>query len=241
DPPFGFDLARQDPANPPPAPWTVQPSHPELLNALAEDFRQHNYDLRRLMRMIVTSRAYQLSSMGASGFKPHHDTYFARHHARRLTAEEFWDAISDATGVYEKFKVKDLDRTFRYVMQASFNQDYANHPPIWNLLQEWGHTDREDPPTDRSSMVQAASLMNHDLLLSRVKIQPGGRLEKLLRGAVPKSNSEVVEELFLATVSRLPGATEKNQAVRLLEQQRDQGAEDLLWALLNRIDFIFCQ
>ncbi len=242
DPPFGFDLARQDPANPPPAPWTIQPSHPELLNALAEEFRKHNYDLRYLMRTIVTSTAYQLSSTGPGTWKPNYDTYFARHQARRLSAEEFWDAVSDATGIYEKFKVKDLDRTFRYVMEASFNQDFAgSHPPIWNLLQEWGQTDREDPPTDRSSMVQAASLMNHDLLLNRVKIQKGSRLERLLRGETPRSNAEIVDELFLATISRLPIPAEKSQAVRLIEQQRDQGAEDLMWALLNRIDFIFCQ
>ena len=241
DPPFGFDLARQDPANPPPSPWTIQPSHPELLNALADDFRRHGHDLRHLMRLIVTSRAYQLSSIGSPGWQPGHDTYFARHQTRRLSAEEFWDAVSDATGLYEKFKVKDLDRPFRYVMEASFNQDFAaSHPSIWNLLQEWGQTDREDPPTDRSSMVQTASLMNHDLLLDRVKIQPGGRLDKLLRGSAPKTNGEVVDELFLATISRLPSAAEKAQSVRLIEQQRDQGAEDLLWALLNRIDFIFC-
>ena len=242
DPPFGFDLARQDPSNPPPAPWTIQPSHPELLNALADDFRAHGHDLRHLLRLIVTSRAYQLSAIGPPGWKPEHDQYFARHQARRLSAEEFWDAVSDATGIYEKFKVKDLDRPFRYLMEASFNQDFAaSHAPIWNLLQEWGQTDREDPPTDRSSMVQAASLMNHDLLLNRVKIQPGGRLDKLLRGGTAKTNGEVVDELFLATISRLPSAAEKAQSVRLIEQQRDQGAEDLLWALLNRIDFIFCQ
>ena len=74
-----------------------------------------------------------------------------------------------------------------------------------------------------------------------MKIQPGGRLDKLLRGGTAKTNGEVVDELFLATISRLPSAAEKAQSVRLIEQQRDQGAEDLLWALLNRIDFIFCQ
>jgi len=242
DPPFGFDLARQDPANPPPAPWTIQPSDPELLNALAADFRQHHFDLRHLMRLIVSSRAYQLSSVGSGEWKASHDHYFARHLPRRLSAEEFWDAVSDATGIYEKFKVKDLDRPFRYVMEASFNQDFASsHASIWNLLQEWGQTDREDPPTDRSSVVQAASLMNHELLLNRVKYQPGSRLEKLLRGSARKSNADAADELFLVTISRLPKPLEKSQAMKLLEQQPEQGAEDLLWALLNRVDFVFCQ
>lgn len=90
DPPFGFDMDRQDPASPPPAPWTIQPSHPELLNALAEDFRKHNHDLRHLMRTIVMSNAYQLSSYFPGEWKATYDAYFARHNTRRMSAEEFW-------------------------------------------------------------------------------------------------------------------------------------------------------
>src|SRR5205085_1665868 len=62
DPPLGFDLARQDPNQPPPAPWTIQPSHPELLGALARDFVEHHFDLRHLMRTIAQSSVYQLSA-----------------------------------------------------------------------------------------------------------------------------------------------------------------------------------
>jgi len=62
DPPFGFDLDRQDPTKPPPAPWTIQPTHPELLEALAKDFQAHHYDLRYLITLITRSATYQLSS-----------------------------------------------------------------------------------------------------------------------------------------------------------------------------------
>ena len=62
DPPFAWDLDRQDPQNPPPAPWTIQPSHPELLEELAKDFQKHGFDLRYLMKVITQSSAYQLSS-----------------------------------------------------------------------------------------------------------------------------------------------------------------------------------
>ena len=55
DPPLDFDLARLDPASPPPSGWTIQPSHPELLEALAKDFREHGYDLRQLIRTIAVS------------------------------------------------------------------------------------------------------------------------------------------------------------------------------------------
>ncbi len=240
DPPLGFDLDRQDPKNPPPAPWTIQPSHPELLDALAEDFRKSGYDLRHLMKTIVNSRAYQLASFYPGEWKARYDTYFARHQPRRLGPEEFWDAVSDATGIPEKFQVKDLDRKVNSVMETSFNLDFAaSHKDLWNLLQDWGQTDREDPPTDRSSMIQAASLMNHDLVLDRVKAKKGSRLERLL--ASETSNEKLVEELFLATIGRPPRSDESRQALALLGRSRQEGAEDLLWALLNRVDFIFNQ
>src|SRR5436309_702673 len=56
----GFDLMRLDPKNPPPKPWTIQPSNPELLEALAEDFRSHNYSIHRVIKNIMKSNAYQL-------------------------------------------------------------------------------------------------------------------------------------------------------------------------------------
>ena len=242
DPPFGFDLARQDPDDPPPEPWTVQPTHPELLEELADDFVRSGYDLRHLLKTIVSSTAYQLSSFVPGEFDPADDEYFARHKVRRMSAEEFWDAVQQSTGIFEEFQVKNDDDKFSYVMQARFNQDFASsHKDLWNLLQDWGQTDREDPPHKRPSMVQAASVLNHELILERVKAQPGSRLEDLLRGPQSRSNQEVVEELFLATVSRFPTETEARLAQSLLATHRDQGAEDLLWALLNRLDFVLVQ
>jgi hypothetical protein len=88
-------------------------------------------------------------------------------------------------------------------------------------------------------MIQAATLMNHDLILDRVSVKKGSRLEKLLEGK--NTDEEIVQELFLATISRPPQPGEKRQALALLGRERKQGAEDLLWALVNRVDFIFNQ
>jgi len=240
EPVFGFDLDRQDPKDPPPAPWSVQPTNPELLNALAEDFRKTNYDLRHLMKLITKSSAYQLSSYFQGDWKPNYENYGARHIVRRLSAEGFWDAVSEATGLHEEFKFRYANGKFKYAMQAHFSQDYAaSHKELWNMLQDFGQTDREVMPDERSSMIQAASLLNHPLIWERVKIKPGSRLEKLVRAEPPKTNKEIVEELFLATISRPPTPEEENMSVALLARHRDQGAEDLLWSLLNRLDFIF--
>ena len=77
DPPFSFDLSRQDPRAPPPSPWTIQPTHPELLEALAKDFQAHKYDLRYLITLITKSSTYQLSSRFQENGS--NSQYFARH------------------------------------------------------------------------------------------------------------------------------------------------------------------
>ena len=88
-------------------------------------------------------------------------------------------------------------------------------------------------------MIQVAQLMNHPLFQSLAKVRAGGRLERLLKAQPRKSDEEIVTELFLATISRPPTTDEMHAAVSRLRQNREQGAEDVLWALLNRMDFVF--
>src|SRR6185436_15813759 len=73
-----FDLARLDPQNPPPAPWTLQPTNPELLNAMARWFQQTGYNIRLLMMFITKSNAYQLSSEYPGEWKLAYVPYYAR-------------------------------------------------------------------------------------------------------------------------------------------------------------------
>ena len=118
DPPYDFDLARQDPNAQLPPPWTVQPSHPELLDALAKDFKEHNYDLRYLIELITKSATYQLSSYYEGQWKEEYARYFARHFVRRLAAEELFDAISEATGVFPSIQISGSTAKVHYVMQT---------------------------------------------------------------------------------------------------------------------------
>ena len=237
DPPFGFDMDRQDPAKPPPSPWTVQPTHPELLNALAEDFIRHNYDLRYLFKLIAKSNAYQLSWEFGRKWEEKYDDYFARHIVRRLGPEQFWDAVQQSTGVFQEYNIKYTALKGRYIMQAHY-LDFGETGRLPDLLVCFGQTDREDNgSSDRSSLLQAAHLLNNTLVLSQVKTQKGSRLEKLLT----KPDEEVVQELFLATISRFPTPEEERMSLDLLSKAnlKQEAVEDLLWALLNRVDFIF--
>lgn len=94
-----FDLARLSPNAQMPDGWALQPSNPELLEALAQDFISSGYDLRHTIKMIAQSNTYQLSSKYPGTWKLEYVPYYARKYVRRLDAEEIHDAIVKATNL----------------------------------------------------------------------------------------------------------------------------------------------
>ena len=242
DPPSDFDLARQDPKNPPPAPWSVQPTHPELLEALAQDFRKHNHDLRYVIRLIAQSSAYQLSTRFDGEWKESYARYFARRFARRLTAEELFDAVSQATGVFPEIPVAGTGTKVKYVMQTRSPEDLRGGElnEIWRFLGSFGQDNRSRTiKTAKGNMVQSSLLLNSRVIKERVKAKPGSFIRKLLDQEPALSNEKLTEELFLSTLSRLPTAEERDLAVAQIRDYRTQGVEDLIWVLLNKLDFLF--
>ena len=244
DPPFSFDLARQDPKDPPALPWTVQPTHPELLETLARDFQAHHYDLRYLITLITKSSAYQLSSRFQGEWKEPYARYFARHFVKRLPAPQVWDGIAQATGLFFEIPIRRSDRKVKYMGQI-LDPDDLNQPdtkPLADLAASFGLYNRfaigDDAGGGKGSIIQASILLNSPLIRERVRVQKGSRLESLLMHEPPYSNDQIVEELFLATLSRFPTEDEKKMAVKLLQEFHTQGAEDLLWSLINHLEFL---
>ena len=241
DPPFSFDLDRQDPKNPPPGAWPIQPSHPELLEALARDFREHGFDLRYVIRLIVTSSAYQLAAHFDAEWKERYAVYFARHLTRRLSAAEICDAISQATGVFDPLPAGGGGKKVRYVMQTYSHEDISGKEldPLKQLLQFFNQENRETLDRDRSgSMVQASALLNSKFVKERVRVQENGRLQKLLNRDPQLSNEQIIEELFLACLSRFPRPNEREIGVKTLQERHSAGLEDLAWSLINKPEFI---
>ncbi len=242
DPPFEFDLDRQDPNKPPPAPWTIQPSHPKLLDALAEDFKAHDYDLRYLITLITKSSVYQLSSRFEGEWRQEYAKYFARHFARRLTAAQIWDALSQSTGLYSEIPIAGTNRKVKYIGKMIGPDDLGSVKPLRDLLESFGLYNRyavgDDSSGNRGSIIQASILLNNPLVQEKLRAQKGGRLHDLLNHEPHYDNSKIIEELFLATISRFPTEKEKEMALRLIQDYRTQGAEDLLWTLINKLEFI---
>jgi hypothetical protein len=116
--------------------------------------------------------------------------------------------------------------------------DELGNRQIRFFLNTFGQSNRDQ--FDRQfggSILQAIVLMNSPFVNSKIAVTPGSRAAELL--ASRKSDEEIVTELFLAALSRPPVEAEKRVAIESLARDRKQGIEDLQWALLNKMDFLF--
>ncbi len=227
-----FDLARQDPDNVPEG-WQLQPTHPELLEELAADFRESGYSLKHLFRRICSSSAYQLSASFPSEWHPGYQPYFARKFVRMLTAEELHDAIVISTSRPGKFKFG--GDVVGMAMQLSEPQGAGD---LKYLLRTFGQSTRRNPPKPlNGSLRQPLALMQSPTVSDRVKADNDSRVQRLLDSY--DDNDRVVDELFLATLARDPSAAEKEVALAELAEDRTRGAENLQWALINNVEFFF--
>ena len=249
DPPDEFDMERIDPSKPPGGDWTIQPSHPALLEALTEDFRENGYDLRRLFKLIAESSTYQLSSRFPGEWKASYAQYFARKFARRMTAEQVYDAVVKSTELYTEIPVSKTDYRAKFLTQTRGPLDvtkskYLNKDWMQNIeyfLGSFGQANREsNDPNTNGSITQAVLMMNGPFVKSKIKAEADSYLGKLLKKEPTLSEEELAEELFLRFLSRWPSEEEKSESLRLLaDRGRVEGSEDLQWVLMNKLDFIF--
>jgi hypothetical protein len=243
DPPDQFDPARLDPKNPPPAPWTLQPSNPELLQALATDFVNSGFNLRHTIRLIVSSSAYQLSSRFPGTWKAGYTPYHARHIVRRLKAEEVHDAIIRATGTTASYALRGFDQPVAWAMQLPDVRE-PNRTAALTFLDNFLRGNRDNlARSDEVTITQTLTLMNDTFVITRVRSTASTSLVRRLLAA-GRTNSQMVDELFLSALSRYPTSQEQEAALRRYTgtatvDQRAAASEDLLWALLNKVDFLF--
>ena len=233
-----FDPARLDPDNPPPAPWTLQPSNARLLNALAQDFIDKKYSIKSLVREIVNSQAYQLSARyDESSWNPAWETLYARKLVRRLWSEEIHDSIALSSNLVPSYNIADLG-TVSWAMQ--FPETFAmptGGSPVTPFLDAFLRGNRDDEPRrGDGSISQALGLMNDPFVMSRV--QASG--SSLLAQNINLPDGQMVTNLFLAVLSRYPTSAEMATALKNLQSgARATEAVNLVWQLYNKVDFMF--
>ena len=249
DPPDQFDLLRLDAANPPAQPWTLQPSHPELLDFLADGFAGNGFDLKWLMRRIANSDAYQLSSRYEGTWNPAYEPTFARFQARRLTAEQIHDALVTSSGVpiaypvshtigVKVFAMQFPDVQFVPIERRRGDRENSFAAIATQFLNDFFRGDRrETRRSGEASIMQALQLMNSPLVVARIN---ESRMRGSLAAVLDNPDDVLVQSLYLLVLSRPATSDELAAAVPLISNgDRQQNAEDLMWSLYNKVDFMF--
>lgn len=211
---------------------TNPPTHPELLDRLTREFKAHDYDARWLLRTICNSRAWQLASEVAAT-RDLDGAFYTHRVPRRMPAEVLLDAVNQATETSEAFAALPPGRRAISLPDS----DVASY-----FLETFGRPRRTSTCLcergNRPDLRQALHLANSDAVHAKLTA-PDGRVARLLAGG--GSDAAIVEELYLATLSRMPTDEERALAAAFVVEApaRAEGIEDLLWTLLNCSEFAF--
>lgn len=206
------------------------PSNPELLDKLASQFTEYNYDFKKLVRDVCNSRAYQLSTRT----NPSNEDdlrNFARAQLRRMRAEVLLDVISQVTQTKNKFQGLPLGARALQIADGRFSNYF---------LTTFGRATRETvcscEVVMEPNMSQALHLLNGDVTNSR--INQGKVVQTMLKDG--KSPALIIDDLYLRCYSRLPRENEKaNLLASIDSEDPTESLTDIFWALLNSKEFIF--
>jgi Protein of unknown function (DUF1549)/Protein of unknown function (DUF1553) len=211
---------------------TNPPINPALLDALTKDFIDHKFDVRHLLRRIVTSATYQRTSIPTASNK-FDEQNFSHSIPRRIPAEALLDSLIQATGVPENFGGAPAGFRAGQLPDANVVSDF---------LKLFGKSQRmeacECERDNGSNMLQALHFLNGKAIDNRVK-NPGARPALLLRQKM--TDQQLVAELFLWSLARNPSMAELALGMEHMKsygaERRTEAVQDLFWALLNSRDF----
>ncbi|MBV9122090.1 MAG: DUF1553 domain-containing protein, partial [Planctomycetes bacterium] len=213
------------------------PSNPKLLDALAQDFVAHHYDIRRLERTILNARVYQLTAVpNASNRQDHHN--FSHSLVRPMMAEVVADVLDSALGVSGDLKAPDLPPGVRAIEIAPSRVQNGNLAYLFRIFGRPPRTSACDCQRAQApALPQALYLMDDPSVLTKLQA-PNGRLKQLLRSN--KTDDEILDELFLATLTRYPTEADRQtfQECRAQSKDRQTAFVTTLWALINLKEFI---
>jgi hypothetical protein len=216
------------------------PVNGPLLDALARDLAEHGFDLKRLVRRIMNSRTYQLSAV-PNETNVEDEVNFSHALIRPLPAEALLDAISGVTGVPAEFPGYPVGVRATQLPALPMLTRKGTASDAVKFLRLFGKPERLlscdcERSTD-TTLAQALQLIT-GALVNRAVGEPDNRLGTLLKAG--RTNREVVQELYLAALCRLPSASDENAILARVDAAGDRRAalEDVLWALLNAKEFM---
>jgi hypothetical protein len=215
-------------------------TNPELLAFLEKELVDSKFDLKHIYRLILNSRTYQLSSK-ANPWNAKDAVHFSHYRVKRLSAEQLLDAIDQVTETPEGFgsKIPEPYTQLPDGFRATQLFDGSIGVPFLDLFGRPPHdTPFEGERSEEVSMRQALHLINSTHIEGKISKSP--RIQRLLKDA--KNDAEIVEEIYLAALSRLPREEEKQRVLEYLskdKKNRAQAVQDLVWAVLSTKEFLF--
>lgn len=213
----------------------------ELLDYLAKRFGEDSFDLRSLVREIMLSRTYQLSSDDAA--TNHNDnTHFSKALIQPLEAEQLLDAVCRVLDVPVKFNGYPIGmRSGQLAAVEQSRRGEKRSEMGEKFLKVFGKPDRllncECERSDDTGVLQSFQLLTGELLHSLLN-EKDNCIGKLIEAK--KSNGEMIETFYLAALSRQPTAKEKERLVAFVERAKDrrEALEDVVWGLVNSKEFL---
>jgi len=211
---------------------TNPPTNPELLDRLAGHFVDSGFNIKQLMRAIMTSRLYQLESQptpaNASDSK-----FYSHFHVKRLGAEPLMDAIDFVTGVQTKFKNLPAGTRAIELPDAEYPDYFLN---VFGKPRRVSVCECERMPDE--NLGQALHTLNGDFLMGKIA-NKAGRIAVAIEAK--KTDEEVISEIYLRALSRRPTDSEMATAQQFVSESasRPEILEDLLWSVMNSKQFLF--
>jgi len=209
-----------------------------LLDELTRELREHQFDLRHLVRVIMQSRTYQLSSV-PNDTNEEDEINFSHVIPRPLQAESLLDSLTQTIGVQSNYEGQRPG--IRAIQVPGVQTRRKGKPENERFLSLFGKPTRllncECERSSETTLSQALNLLTgpllHDMLIAE-----DNRLGKLMESR--RTDSEIIVELYRAALSRPPSEREAKRATELIGRRKDRrtGLEDMLWALVNSKEFL---
>ena len=206
------------------------PSNPELLDGLAERFREQSFDLKEVIRWIVLSRPYALSSKSSKGNQRDDPSLgekpkFTHFYLRQMRAEDLYESLLTAT---------EAD-------QSRGGEEAAKKKDEWlsQFIIAFGTDEGDDSTTFNGSIPQVLMMFNGDLIKQATNTGKGGFLDRVAKSDM--KNAAKITTLYQSALARSPSAKEISAANDMLVARKGDaiGAlQDIWWAILNSNEFI---
>ena len=217
------------------------PANAPLLDALAQDFVEHNFDRLHILRTILNSRTYQADSR-TNKFNRDDNKYFSHYMPRQLTAEQLVDSLGQVAGRPKQFGLVAANTKATWLPAPDLQPHDRSKLGEVDFLKVFGQPERQSvcecDRGDDSSLGQALELLNGSFI-NQLLTDESSRLHHNIR--IGRSTKEIIIELYRLALSRHPSESELNHSLAYAESHADKARalEDICWAIINKDEFLF--